>query len=111
MPAENLPSGQISFLDLANGTCDSTSNITMFNMAIRAQVNRDDNEMSINEFQGKQILYNYRAENDDQNYDKDINYIDENCEFQSVSIGAGYEHFFTAVYGTVYGVAPYFPIL
>lgn len=101
MPAANLPAGQISFLDLATGTCNDTSNITMFNMATRANVSTVDNQISIDEFRGKQILYSYEAVNYDDNYDYTVQYVDENCISQVVQVGPNQSHFFIAIPATV----------
>ena len=72
MPDTYLPPSQISFFDIAAGTCTSTSNITMQDCARRSGVNENDSQYSMNEFQGKQVLIEYEAVNFDDNIDYDI---------------------------------------
>lgn len=103
MPTANLPSGQISFLDLANGTCQSTEDITMLSIAYFSGVPTNDLEMSIDEFRGKQVLYQYEATNYDENYDYTVSYTDEYCNFISYGVGPGMNYYFTAVLGTTAG--------
>lgn len=103
MPDTYLPSGQISFLDIANGTCTSTSNITMQDCARRSGVDESDSQYSMNEFQEKQVLISYEATNFDDNYDYDVTYIDPYCTFNSQGVFPGGSFQFIAVRATVTG--------